>query len=186
MTTYIETEPTLANANDIEMAALVTAAERGDVVIDGSPLTLMIDLDGMEGHKRFAEAFPLLQKSSASVQSIDFWPSKSGYPNLHILITVDVEMVPMEQLTWQLLLGSDPARERWNAARILLEQSVFQRLFKPARCAKETFAPILLYCVPCQHLTALTHKQYMYQLKRPDDTWRCMACGAGHCGVIEI
>lgn len=156
---------------------------KSDVLFAG-PNELFIDLDEVEKHKQFVGAFDFLQKQ-VGYPEISAWHSKSQ--NIHIVLKFkDIAFSPDDQIKWQLTLGSDPERERWNSIKCLLFQEKFNILFRP-KGAAETYkrVPIMLWDRHCGHISVLTHKEYMAQLSNPDRTWSCSNCGSFDCMVIE-
>lgn len=158
-------------------------AVKADVLF-AQPNELFIDLDEVEKHKQFVGAFDFLQKQ-VGYPDIQAYLSKSQ--NIHIILKFkDIAFSPDDQIKWQLALGSDPERERWNSIKCLLFQEKFNILFRP-KGASETYksVPIMLWDRHCGHISVLTHKQYMAQLRASDRTWCCSNCGSFDCSVIE-
>ena len=179
-TAGVEGEITIDNVCQHEQDALRKVKESGKAtVLESEANQLFIDLDNSAKHPQFVQGLELAAKTLGS-PTLQAWPSKSG--NIHVVLTFDKDFGDKDRLLWQLLLGSDPERERWGFVKRLMRVENCNRLFQPKGTKP---VPILLWCKTCNELKALTHQRYMDELRDADSTWRCVDCGADRCKVIE-
>lgn len=160
------------------------AIAAGARVIKGSAWKLMLDIDDALHEQQFYAGFTQLHKT-LPIMGFRSWPSKSGI-GIHVIVYLDKQLTPHEIITWQLFLGSDPNRERWNMARIITGILQWNKLFKPkAAIGVYGRCPILLWCKNCERLQVLSNKRYLDELHNADCKWRCISCGCSSCVVLE-
>jgi hypothetical protein len=75
---------------------------------------------------------------SLRLEEFKEWPSKSGNGNTHYVFRANQELTPLLRCFLQLLLGSDPKRERHVFFRTLKNEASPNVLFKPVRVAEDT------------------------------------------------
>jgi hypothetical protein len=171
----------IATCVAFEAGMLVKAKAAGLEIITAKPNQLFVDLDSVYHHRLFQDGFQFLQ-SKVALLGLKSWRSKSG--NIHVVVTAEEDFEPKVVAPWQLLLGSDAKRERWNQAKVHLGRKVFNYLFRPPTASEYDGVPIMLYCKRCNRLTCLTRAEYSRQLRLPDDLWKCGICHCG-CEVLE-
>lgn len=103
------------------------ALEEGMTVILRKPNQLLIDLDNSDsmepGRLEFlARKFP--------IREVESWRSKSG-DGVHVVITLEEEVSPLEALALEMAMGSDPIRGLLNVVRYRNGVDDPSRLFKP-------------------------------------------------------
>jgi hypothetical protein len=97
------------------------AAERDCYVYRPESREVLLDLDGLVATATFRQRFEFLQRVCP-----DYFlehtetPSKSGFPNKHVVIKVRDELTDVSRLLLQCLLGSDINREIMNFSRLYM------------------------------------------------------------------
>lgn len=154
------------------------AADKVNILISRAD-QLFIDLDDVKKHTQFVQGLELISERICT-PTLEAWPSKSD--NIHVVLSFDNDFKPRDQILWQLMLGSDPERERWGLVKRMRGVEDFNRLFQPKGNKP---VPILLWCNRCDRLICPTHKRYMDDLRDADRGWRCTECDNDRCKVIE-
>jgi len=107
------------------------------VVVYPEPNQLQIDLDSedaFQAHERLIKEFYQRLPPGEYQMSIPpvVTPSKSGYPHRHITLSFEGRtFTEWERIGMQMMLGSDPVRERLNALRLACGVEKPCRLFEP-------------------------------------------------------
>lgn len=121
---------------DFSAYAEEEAEKVGCVVVYPEPNQLQIDLDSEEAftqHERLLLEF--FYRGTVVKYTMDppvVTPSKSGYPHRHITLSFhDHIFTEWERIGMQMMLGSDPVRERLNALRLASGIDRPCRLFEP-------------------------------------------------------
>ncbi len=100
------------SANLTMAGALAGAARLGLTIRYPKENELFLDIDSEEDFTRFLELFTVLIQNSAPGHNYDAWPSKSGLPKRHVVVTLPHPVVnEMGRVTLQAILGSDRKRE---------------------------------------------------------------------------
>lgn len=98
-------------------------------LVKARPNELLLDLDG--GDDTFLKHAPVLNEIHGIVH-ITAWKSRNG--RWHKLVVLSRAISPAERVAWQLLLGSDPIRERGLLMDLVLPLGAAGQtnvLFKP-------------------------------------------------------
>lgn len=78
---------------------------------------LFIDIDSEKQLETFNSHFNRLHNEFNDMKRI-YYPSKSGFPRTHIIVTMPFNMSNLERIAWQAVLGSDPVRELLSMIRL--------------------------------------------------------------------
>lgn len=117
---------------DFDIVAEEAAASVGCKVVLPKENQLQIDLDSEDAYGYFNRRLEDVYKRLPWDFDIDVKPSKSGLPHRHITLTFnDKTFTPMEQIVYQMMLGSDPIREGLNALRLASGVANPTRFFEP-------------------------------------------------------
>jgi len=114
------------------------AAKQGCVVVYPQPNQLQIDIDTEAAYAEFNRRLGDLLAWDSSIfgdcsnaPQVVIQPSKSGLPHRHITLTFpDRTFDRYERIALQMLLGSDPVREKMNTLRTLRGNPAPVRLFE--------------------------------------------------------
>ncbi len=94
--------------------AIAIAKRNGCSIIQGSPTTLLLDLDTPASRKHFNSFLKWLQNEAMTVflgvELTDMWVSKSGRGK-HVVLTLKTPLPLTSRLLLQSALGSDPKKE---------------------------------------------------------------------------
>jgi hypothetical protein len=101
---------------------------------DNKPYTYWSPVSSLISFNNTAEAYGV----SLRLEEFKEWPSKSGNGNTHYVFRANQELTPLLRCFLQLLLGSDPKRERHVFFRTLKNEASPNVLFKPVRVAEDT------------------------------------------------
>lgn len=122
------------------------AAKKDCYVVVPRDDQLQIDIDNEEAYEYFRERLKSLvtdfkRKGVLGKRGVfyDWWASKSGLPNRHIVVTVpDYSFEKMERIAFQFALGSDPVRETLNFRRVFAgTDPIPVVLFRPSNSIAE-------------------------------------------------
>lgn len=82
---------------------------------------LLIDIDSYEGHSIFHRAMAAYKRNMEGFGEIKFEqrPSSSGYPHMHITVTLPFKVDPWQRIALQAAFGSDPMRELLSITRLM-------------------------------------------------------------------
>lgn len=78
---------------------------------------LFLDFDTEESRQVFFAVKPVFDRYF-TITNIKEWPSRSGLPKRHMVVTLDRDVTPLERIAFQACLGSDRVRELLGLARI--------------------------------------------------------------------
>lgn len=177
--------PTISKVKEYDDAALAEALDKGMDILNGDLSTLLIDLDTKDHCGMFYDSFEYVMTYYNGFESIQGWRSKSN--NVHIQIKLNQEIGYHEIMGSQLILGSDPERERWSQVKYMNGMlDSWNRLFVPEGHLKLYSSPILLWCFKCGEVKPLTNNVYTKQLSLADVRWKCPDCKYQPCPVIEV
>ena len=111
-----------------QAAAIENAIRDGYEPIFGDSRTLTLDLDSQEAESRYAKTLPEIAAMFSIIEAAR-WSSKSGHSHVMLILDHDVDVVM--RLFLQVLLGSDPVRERFSLQRWLMGEQEPSVLFRP-------------------------------------------------------
>jgi len=109
------------------------AKSKGCRVVYPAINQLQLDIDTDAAFGEFVRRLTDLRKwgRMESMPEMVITPSKSGLPHRHITLTFDRDFDRWERIALQMLLGSDPVREKMNVLRTLRANPQPVRLFEP-------------------------------------------------------
>lgn len=88
------------------------------VVVYPKPNQLFLDIDDDEALAKFDKVSSLLAAKYGGGYHHTITPSRSGGTHRHVTITLEKDVTPMERITLQAILGSDPLRELLSLDRL--------------------------------------------------------------------
>lgn len=88
------------------------------VVVYPKPNQLFLDIDDDEALAKFYKVSSLLAAKYGRGYHRTITPSRSGGTHRHVTITLEKDVTPMERITLQAILGSDPLRELLSLDRL--------------------------------------------------------------------
>lgn len=94
---------------------------------------LLLDIDTEDDWKFFQKAVARLQEEYPRLVNWAAWPSKSGLPRRHALVTVPFVVDDVQRIAFQAVLGSDRVREMLSLFRCRCGDPVPTLLAEPLK-----------------------------------------------------
>lgn len=101
-----------------------------EVILPG-PQEIQIDVDTEESYLECLERINSLKDCLDFKIIVKDKESKSGHPHHHITIDMGIDLTNWQRVALQAVLGSDPVRERLNAARLFTDNKYPIVFFEP-------------------------------------------------------
>jgi len=105
------------------------AKEANFTIIEGTPKTLLLDLDSWEAECRYDAMYSMLCMNFGAREK-SRWKSKSG-KGVHVVISLKDDLDETTRVALQAIMGSDPKREMFGIVKILNDVEEPSLLFKP-------------------------------------------------------